>query len=499
MAHRVDPVWKATLCLLVLVVIMGGIVSRRSEAQVRLPPNPRLRDPRLRDPRLRDPRLQDPRLQDPRLQDPRLQDPRLRDPRLRNQRVPNQRQNRRQQNGQAAAANNRQPVQDNANRVQLSQGIRNFVEQQLIPAYNAQQSAYILQTAQTRLARATDEQIQEIDRLLKQNDAPSLAAILTDARLQTLKLAGRRAPKSSLIESILVIGEVQRRLDEFLQEIESNPIMKDPLPKPKQLGDFRDLLWTTHVDRNRLLVAKQLVGVGRMIQRKKGLSRTKNLSEERKEILKTDFRKTDRRFRNAYNDLEERSLELRVKRIGFAVRILTRSESPKDRFLAAYAVGVDGPDLIELLDEDRGKFNRSFLNEVDLDTLEAEMHSGVEKAGDLVAKSRLLFAGLHWWRRGRYGSGPIAMGLIKGPAAATNAGARIGLFMPTIAPTPSDPMKAKMGQIPTFDRRHHYSWAFQDRDFREYMAGQTQEVAIRDVNDTFQGGHFDGTIEGQFW
>ena len=479
MTHRVNPVWKSSLSLLVIVLVMGGIAPRKSEAQVRQPSNPRFRDPRL--------------------QDPRFRDPRFRDPRFRNQRGQNQRQNPRLQNGPAAAANQREQGDNAANRAQLSQGIQNFVERQLLPAYNAQQSAYILQTARTRLSRATDEQIQEIDQLLEQHNAPSLAAILTDARLQTLKSSRRRAPKSSLMESVLVIGEVQHRLNEFLNEIESNPIMADPLPKPKQLSEFRDLLWNTHVDRNRLLVAQQLVGIGRVIQKQKSLSRTKNLSEERKKILNTDFRKTDRRFRTAYNDLDERSIELRVKRIGFAVRILNRSESPKDRFLAAYAVGIDGPDLMMLLDKDRGKFDRPFLNEVDLDALEAELQSGVDKAGDLVSKSRLLFAGLHWWRRGRYGSGPIAMGLIKGPAALTNPNARIGLFMPTVAPTPNDPVKVKTEQIPTFDRRHHYSWAFQDRDFRERIAGQTQEIATRDVKDTYQGGHFDGTIRGQFW
>ena len=39
------------------------------------------------------------------------------------------------------------------------------------------------------------------------------------------------------------------------------------------------------------------------------------------------------------------------------------------------------------------------------------------EALDLLEKSRLLYTGLHWWLRGRYGKGTDGFGLLKSPAA----------------------------------------------------------------------------------
>ena len=41
-----------------------------------------------------------------------------------------------------------------------------------------------------------------------------------------------------------------------------------------------------------------------------------------------------------------------------------------------------------------------------LATVEDKVRSARESAGDLTKQARLLYLGMHWWMRGRYGQGP---------------------------------------------------------------------------------------------
>ena len=70
--------------------------------------------------------------------------------------------------------------------------------------------------------------------------------------------------------------------------------------------------------------------------------------------------------------------------------------------------------------------------------------------------------------------------------------------MPVITPVPNDPMQAGAAPIPTYDRRHHYHWGYQDRDFTDYSFDENQNWN-ETVKSNFQGGHFDGMVDGTFW
>ena len=435
---------------------------------------------------------------DPRLPGRGIQDPRLRDPRFNRQRgaFPNP----------AAAGNARALENGNPNQAQRpnqaqqapNRAIQSFVEQTLIPAYEKQNAALIIKECQAKLSRMNEANLAEIDVLLKSNNTPSLAVILTDARILLQQSRGGRVAKPSPMEAVLIVGELKRRLNEFFDEIEKNPLLPDKLPRPKQMVEYRDFLWNAHVDRNRLLMANQIISVGRSIQQQKNLRRVNNLSEQQKAILETDFRKFERDIRNLVLDLEEGSLELRVRRLAFASKAIDEAKSTKERFLAAYALGSDGQSVVQELKKGRGRFARDRLNTIKIEPLQEQIRSSQESAGDLTEKSQMLFAGLHWWRRGRYGAGPVFMGLFKGPKAAIDARQRIGLFMPVITPVPNDPMQAGAAPIPTYDRRHHYHWAYQDRDFTDYSFDENQNWN-ETVKSNFQGGHFDGMVDGTFW
>ena len=170
--------------------------------------------------------------------------------------------------------------------------------------------------------------------------------------------------------------------------------------------------------------------------------------------------------------------------------------------MSAFAVGTDGQILQKYfgrldLQRDRqvqlearrkrsgdepevaAAFGRADLNREDIHQEVTELTElGYELAGDLIDKSLLLFDGLRWWSRGRYGRGPEAFGLLKGKQALDSDGDMAAISMPVKAPTPTDPaLVAYAGQIPDYDRRHKYIWTLEDRRF--YDVQQDEETVDR--------------------
>ena len=137
------------------------------------------------------------------------------------------------------------------------------------------------------------------------------------------------------------------------------------------------------------------------------------------------------------------------------------------------------------------------------EALTSDVERGKKLAGDMVKKSQLLFAGMHWWRRGRYGRGPELNGLLKSKAAQTDLAAQIPLIMPKEAPVPIDPAQNPLNQVPDYDRRHHYTWAWQTRQFSVIGTGSsgssstststesaTSSIPMRMTPDFWQGKQF---------
>ena len=107
--------------------------------------------------------------------------------------------------------------------------------------------------------------------------------------------------------------------------------------------------------------------------------------------------------------------------------------------------------------------------------LQALVQLARESAGDLVTKSRLLYRGLHWWLRGRYGLGPDGFGLLKSVEALSSPLAQFPLYMPAGMPTPSDPTETGYS-VPRFDRRHHYIWMYEYRVLRRHFASASRKL-----------------------
>ena len=154
----------------------------------------------------------------------------------------------------------------------------------------------------------------------------------------------------------------------------------------------------------------------------------------------------------------------------------------KERLRAAFSVSFDGPQVLQFLDAHQATdFHRPLLRDPDLaGRVREQLQSATELTGDLAQKSRLLYLGMHWWLRGRYGQGPEGMGLLKSQAALTSPLAQFPLFMPIRPPVPTDPTSSAQA-IPKFDRRHHYIWMYEYRRLNLEQSTSTS-VIDRDIN-----------------
>lgn len=377
-----------------------------------------------------------------------------------------------------------------------------FVKTELFPAYQSGEPLGILNLVCGQLARWTDPQIAGMNQLLDELKAPTLDKMITDARMNLVRAGiADKGPEATSRETAIVLREIKRQIEEILKTAQGIDLMKDPFPKPQSMMEFRDILWEAHVQNNQLMNADGLAFQGNLITQSKVISKARNATAADKTIFATKFPEITAQIRAVHRELNERGVELRVDRIKFAIKVLQESKDIKERFFAAYAVGIDGELLVQGFKENPGPFIRENLGSASyLEALNSDIEQGKKLAGNLVKKSELLFAGMHWWRRGRYGLGPELSGLLKSAAAQNNLAAQIPLNMPRVSPVPVDPAKNPLHQIPAFDRRHHYTWAWQTRQFQitgsssssssSTIQSTTSSIPMRMTPDFWNGNSF---------
>lgn len=328
--------------------------------------------------------------------------------------------------------------------------------------------ATTIKAIRSQIGRTKDAQLTEIDESLQNRGAPTIAGILMESHLRLMR-AGVRDSLSgaSVKERVLLIQEIDRQLDKRFEKLRAIELMQDPLPDPEDFLAYRNILWEAHVNNNQLQEAVELARFGTMVAATATRLNAK-VPEADRQVLATDFSNHTKTAQELRQELLERGVELRVARISFAIgQLQQRSTNLRSRFFAAYAVGADGASLENWITENAQQAKRELFKDPNLpENLQKSLQEGRQVAGEMVRKAELLFEGLHWWRRGRYGAGPEGEGLLKSVAALDNPAARLPLFMPEEAPVPTDPFVTHPSVWnPRFDRRHHYVWAWQDRAF----------------------------------
>lgn len=338
--------------------------------------------------------------------------------------------------------------------------IQSVVVEQVVPAYRSNKMLDVLKALSPLLARMKDEQIPAFDTLLQDNQLPQIQQLVTDGRLMLLRVGKTRGlPNPRGAELRLLLTELEARVTPVVNKARTHSLMGPELPRPANWKEYDELFWSAHVLGNELINTRQIAAYGAAVSaatsKRQDLEGLPVFSELLTTVDETGM------------ELSQRRVEMHFHRLVLAERILQETHDLEQRIFAAYSVDFDGNVLQEFLKENkadeegsRPKLLRKQLAVAGIDVRVATLiDSGKESAGDMLAKSRLFFEGLHFWMRGRYGRGTDQGGLMKSRYAIQSPQAQVALLMPMEPPEPNDPLAGKEYQTPQVDRRHHYIWA----------------------------------------
>ena len=351
------------------------------------------------------------------------------------------------------------------------------IREKVIPAYVDGEPWIVLSNLSPLVLKLKDPQLEAIDRFLEKEGLPSVAEMLAESRFAMIRQRHvRDLPKPSQRELLLVIPAIVAQIESTLREVSELPIMHDPLPSPNNLSEYEEIFWSVHVFENQLATAEVLATYGAELAKLASKTNLKSLDENQRRLLDFDDESIAGSIQASSRELGERKTEMRLNRLAFAADVIAESNDLKDRFRAAFVTDIDSYWLLGIFRSSRAaSFLRPRLNDPNLLTsIETYQRIVSESDGDLIEKSRLLFTGLHWWTRGRYGRGPDGFGLLKSVFALSSPQAQFALFMPIATPQPTDPMTNSDPGVPEFDRRHHYIWTYEYRQARQDYASSSQ-------------------------
>lgn len=380
---------------------------------------------------------------------------------------------------------------------------RRFAERSIAQAYLTGQWSHLLSTTRTWLARRSLDDVLQMEQFLKDTKGIPFSAMVWRSRMR-LTQSGAKPPPPTVMEAFLIAKELAKSLDEEIDKLRQLDIMAEPIEDPRDSLAYRDLVWEHHVHSNEVNNLKGFALQGKEMLRHTTAARArKHDLAALDELAKYDFENYAEQLTNLKEELDERVLEVRVRRVQHAVDVLDdETSNMTERFFAAYVIGVDSESLVKAI-EDGVSFERPILSDPNLvEDLNDALKRGEEAAGDLIEKSRQLFAGLHWWRRGRYGMGTEAFGLLKSKAAMSDPLLRNALIMPRVTPVPTDPKNETQYSVPNYQRRHLFIWTYEDRAFTSDTSSSQAVTSRQYTNATYSpltNKHFDGYVNDEFW
>lgn len=335
--------------------------------------------------------------------------------------------------------------------------------QEVIPAYQRGNPAEVLKALSPIIGRLDDERIRLADDLLRQQNVPPISQLLSEAR-RTLVEQGleNTLPKPTLREVGIVAPRLAAEIKGIIDDIAQHPAMANPPPRYKTVGEYERLFWQIHVMQNRLLNARRLAQYTDDFVRQLRAGKLDKLAPHQREAIVADYRGVIQEVDDAQQELGERSLELRLDRLRLAANALVEPAISEEKFLAAYSVSTDSRILKDYLQSGAASSRASLTAPETLQEVEWLETVGRERGGDLITKSELLFHGLHWWLRGRYGRGSDGFGLFKDEVALNSPDDMFRLIMPR-EPSEAAKFVSDADNPYPVPRRHYYTWAWEAR------------------------------------
>ncbi|HUG89860.1 MAG TPA: hypothetical protein VML55_03440 [Planctomycetaceae bacterium] len=341
-------------------------------------------------------------------------------------------------------------------------------------AHYAGDSQKVWQALSPTVARVHESQIDALNRALAAEEIPSVEELLVEVRLKLVQQGLASAlPEPVLRERLLILGGLEQRITGILQAQAAHPLLMADAPMTRDLETLERELWDLHVLTNELLVAFRCARYAEDLARDVPDGTFERLAAGDKARVALSRVPDYAAIERARRDVLEADLARRLHRLETGVGILADETFRRERFLAAYSTQLDARVLAAFFADLRTQADPPPLARKSLSDPEAPgrvdafaLEAG-QRAGELGERSRWYFEGLHWWLRGRYGAGPDVGGLAKSAAAAELPGGLVWLSMPAQPPQPADPADPATLAVPAVERRHHYTWAWEDRRVQE--------------------------------
>lgn len=326
----------------------------------------------------------------------------------------------------------------------------------IVPAYRANNAAALVTTGSPLLRKLSDEQLVAVNERLKQEQLPSLLHMIGEARLELAIqgiTAGVPAAGSGEIKQLLPIWAAE--LKDVIDPSNVPENLRREAELPFEIKELEGVLWDLHVYSNRLIGMQNAAEYAFKMFNK---SRSPNQENPFKVIVEG--------LQTQFHELQQRNYDIRSRRVVTAVEVLSDENSIfPQRLEAANAIKEDATVLNKVFDAvDNKELDNPVLVLESREELSELMEQSLIDHAHIVEKGQLLFGGIHWWIRGRYGMGTSFNGLIKNYAASNNPAARFPLYMPHTTPIASDPFLALEGkyQSPYVQRRHAVIWAWEN-------------------------------------
>ncbi|MEM7455845.1 MAG: hypothetical protein AAF456_15940 [Planctomycetota bacterium] len=362
----------------------------------------------------------------------------------------------------------------------LSNALSRKLQNEIIPALESEND-YLFMQAVGPVIESGDLRLYEaIERFCQQNGLASVQEKYVDLKIQMVE-TGLADPRERIELSVaaLIAQELTSRIRAINDRVSGTDIMQDPLVAPTNWRDGEDFFWDIHVAKN------ELVNAGRMLEYSVAVLMPHVRKVERSEdfdliAIYQDVESLAVELPALHRDMIEREAECRLQRLALAHRTLTGTADFENLLLAAMALEIDGPLLEDFFESNNaGTIQRIPLQNTEAHLLEvrSKLETARESNETVIEKATLFRNGLHYWYRGRYGTGPLAYGLLKSPAAMNSTEAMAGLFMPR---DPSyvihEDYPGEEAYDPGYERRHYYTWAVEQRQFfSAYRSRDTTE------------------------
>ena len=353
--------------------------------------------------------------------------------------------------------------------------IETQIKTDIVPAFERDDYFGIQKVLATWVTKFDGEELDQIDTLLENHRSARIGVLLLDARIRAL-LAGQEEKNITPRELTRSMPVLKDRIESQVRATRSADYFQDEAPDYDKIQDYHDAFWDIHVARNKLSTTHRLAQYGSRMKSQMSERSMRGLSDLEKESLDIDFSELVREVNRVDSELNEIRIELQVLAIEKAAKLVRESDDYKERLRAGAILAFYADPVVESLRKASPQdFARPRLRDEQLlPSVEANLRYARESSGAVIDQARLLYLGMHWWMRGRYGQGPDGMGLLKSVHALRSAAAQFPLYMPTKPPTPSSPSASSYGySIPKFDRRHHYIWMYEYRTIRENVYHQS--------------------------